>query len=84
MNTLREQDITYEMCLAAVKHCGHALKDVPEFLMTRELCLTAVLKSPNALAHVPCEFMTYEVCMLAIKQRRSVHDEALLKFTLIM
>ena len=55
---------TEEVCLAAVKKYGHALKLVKN--QTEEICLAAVKKSGLSLQHV--HFQTPEICLAAVKQ----------------
>nr|MCR5259589.1 DUF4116 domain-containing protein [Desulfovibrio sp.] len=57
---------TRELCLAAVKADGMAIRDVPERLKTPEICLAAVQDAGVwALAEVPEAMRTAEICEAA-------------------
>ena len=70
-----EQLLTYELCLAAVKHSGRAIAYVPENFITKELCMEAVKEYGEALRHVPEDLKTLEMCIEAVK-----NDKGAFKF----
>jgi hypothetical protein len=68
LGSIPEDFITPELCLVAVKWCGHTLFFVPEKLKTPELCRIAVEDSYYALQYVPEKLKTLELCLVAVKE----------------
>ena len=64
-----EKLIDREMCLAAVKSEGYAIKYVPEKFKDCEMCQEAVKREGVALEYIPENFCDREMCLTAIKQR---------------
>jgi hypothetical protein len=52
---------TYEVCLAAVKQHGSALKSVPDALKTREMCDAAYKTNSMAIKYIPEHMFTPEM-----------------------
>jgi len=65
-----QKEITYDLCLSAVKNKADALEFVPEKFKTEELCLIAVKNSGSALKYI--ENQTDELCKIAMTK----YDEA--------
>ena len=65
---LDKNELSYEMCLEAVKQNGLALRFVPEEFKTSEICLEAVKEKGWVLEYVPKELRTPEICLEAVKQ----------------
>jgi hypothetical protein len=84
----RIKDQTHELCLAAVKQSGEAVRLVNQ--QTEDICLAAVQQTPLALQH--CKILNEEICLAAVSryggslrdiplehQTRAVIDAALQK-----
>ncbi len=63
-----KQNITREMCLAAVQQNGWSLNYVPRRLRDVELCLAAVRQRGDALEFVPNELKDRVICQAAVQQ----------------
>ena len=63
-----EEIIDKEVCLAAVKQAGKALRYVPYDMIDKEICLAAVKQNGLALECVPYNMIDKEICLAAVKQ----------------
>lgn len=66
---LKEYDITnitYDLCLEAIKSDVYNIKYVPINLITKELTEIAVNINGLILNHIPNEFKTLDICKLAV------------------
>ncbi len=74
-----EEEVTYEVCLAAIKENGLELRLVPMELITPELCALAVRESELAFFFIPKEFLGNGKVLLNDKGlRRKYTQEELL------
>ncbi len=70
VGTLRcvpESDLCRELCLAAVRHRGWDLENVPKYLRDSEMCLAAVMEDGKALRYVPEELRDEEMYLEAVR-----------------
>ena len=67
LQNFKEENITYEMCLVAVKRDGAALLFVPEKFRTKEIYLEACKTWGRALSIVPETFYSNEIFTNAVK-----------------
>ena len=58
--------------LAAVKHCGLAIKEIPTEFQTEEIRLAAVKQNGYAIRYIPYSLQTNEVQLAAVKQNSGV------------
>ncbi len=62
----RTENITYDMCLAAVRISGKAIDHVPEGLRTEEIYLEACKSDGTIIGKVPERFMSQKICECAV------------------
>ena len=67
LSFIPEENITMEMCFAAVQNNGITLYHVPKRFKTMEMCFAAVQNNGIALYHVPKRFKTMEMCFAAVQ-----------------
>ena len=67
LKNFKIENITYEMCLAAVNGDGNALIYVPEQFCTEEIFKIACMKTGMMLSEVPDDKRTLELCKEAVK-----------------
>ena len=58
LNSLDSDEISYEVCKAAVEYKGTAIKDVPKSLLTKELCQIAVVNTVMAYRSIPKDYIS--------------------------
>ena len=63
----RPNELTYEVCMMAVKAYPYNLEHVPARFKTFELCLTAVALQGWALQCVPKNLRNFKMCLEAVK-----------------
>jgi hypothetical protein len=66
-----EEFKTSELCFAAVKNNGLALKFVSPSLITEIFCQTAIQTYPDAVEFIPEQYKTPEMCQPAVVKERS-------------
>lgn len=62
----KKENITYDMCLAAVLSTGRALYYVPEEYRTKEIYAKAVSRTGSMLSYVPINIITKKMCKEAV------------------
>jgi hypothetical protein len=70
IRSIPKNDLTDEMCYAAVCGSGPAIQHIPEVMLTHRMCMAAVKNSPFALKWIPEYLKDYDLCMLAVNNER--------------
>lgn len=65
---IKEDVLTYEMCLTAIKKCGRFFPDVPKKFRTKELCLIAFEYEPHNIEEFPEEHISYDLYLNAVSR----------------
>jgi hypothetical protein len=65
---IKQDVLTYEMCLSAIKKCGRFFSDVPEKFRTKELCLIAFEHEPHNIEEIPEEHISYDLYLNAVSR----------------
>ena len=65
---VKEDVLTYEMCLTAIKKCGRFFSDVPMKFRSKELCLIAFEYDPHNIEEFPEEHLSYDLYLQAVSR----------------
>lgn len=65
---VKEDILSYSLCLTAVKANHRAFYDVPDRFKTEELCLIAFEHEPHHLERFPPELITHDLCLQGVKR----------------
>ena len=66
LRKIPENEITYEMCSAAIEMSGNALVAVPPRLISYELCYRACVDVGMMIERVPRELLTPDLCEMVV------------------
>lgn len=80
LGEVHTEEITYEMCLEAVKSYGLAIEFVPNHLFTEELGIIVVTNDPWMLEYIPAKFQTYPVVHACFTRERKKYNKKYLTF----
>ncbi len=69
LNKYKPENITYNMCLAAVKNYGSALRYVPEEYRSEEIYAVACRNDGEMLWIVPTSLRSHELCLDAVSSK---------------